>query len=115
MICAEKSFSDYRTEESARFYLNRYFAPSGVPEEVFLSQRYIDLCLRTDVLSGTQRAYGAMEGVAKFADSEENAHSVSKDVRFVVKILDKMSRVVPQELSMGMLLAHLEIIEGLNV
>lgn len=115
MICAEKSFADYRTEESARFYLKRYFSPLGVPEEIYLSRRYVDLCLNTDVLSGTERAYGAMEGHEKFMDSVDNAHSVSKDVRFVVKVLDRMSRLVPQELSMGMLLAHLEIIEGLVV
>lgn len=115
MICADKSFSNYRTEESARFYLRRYFGGMGVPEELYLAQRYIDLCLSTDVLSGTERAYRAMEGHDRFIDSEESAHSVSKDVRFVVKVLDRMSRFVPQELSMGMLLSHLEIIEGLTI
>lgn len=115
MICADKSFANYRTEESARFYLKRYFNFFGVPEEKCTSQRYVDMCLSTDVLSGTQRAYEAMAGHERFRDSEESTHSISRDVRFVVKTLAVMSRLVPQELSMGMLLAHLEIIEGLTL
>jgi hypothetical protein len=115
MLCTEKYFKNYRTEEAARFYLKRYFSSTEAPEEVYLSQRYVDLCINTDVLSGTTKAYGAMAGQERFKDSKENAHSIGKDVRVVIKILDRMSRVVPQELSMGMLLSHLEILEDLQI
>jgi len=115
MLCAEKHFKNYRTEEAARFYLKRYFSSTEAPEEVYLAQRYVDLCMNTDVLSGTAKAYGAMEGRERFKDSKDNAHSISKDVRVVIKILDRMSRLVPQELSMGMLLSHLEILEDIQI
>ena len=101
--------------EYASFYIARYFAPKNIPESVFCDPKYADLCLKTDVFSGMQRAYAAMATSEKFRESPDSCHPIEKDVRFVIKTLSSMSKIVPQELSMGMLLAHLEIIEGLSV
>lgn len=104
-----------RTKEFVEFHLKRYFSKMGVSEGLSASQRYVDMCLFADVASGMAAAYSAIAESGKFSAADEYECSIERDVRFVIKILEKMSRSVPQEISPGMLLAHLELVEGMSV
>lgn len=105
--------SEYEMRDFAKFYIKRYF--SEIPEEVVLDSKYVDLCLRTDISSGMKRAYDSMKNSGRFKDDPDVVHPIEKDVKYVIKTLGLMSKKVPQELSAGMLLMHLEIIEGIEL
>jgi hypothetical protein len=98
----------------ANFYIKLYFSSYGIPESSFSDPKYADICLNTDICSGMHKAYKAMSYSDKFRESSDSTHPIEKDVRFVIKTLARMSKIVPQELSAGMLLVHLEILEGLS-
>lgn len=98
----------------AKFYIDRYFSALGVPESIFSNPKYVGMCLDMDIRSAMEKAYAAMERSGRF-DDEGSSHPIERDVRFVIRTLEAMSRVVPQEFSAGMLLAHLEIVEGIAI
>lgn len=86
----------------------------GVPEHVYDHPKYLDMCVSTDICSGMDRAYQAMERSGKFAE-DGSTHPIERDIRWVVNTLQVMSRIIPKEFSTGILLMHLEIIEGIPV
>lgn len=93
-------------------YIENYFKDKSVPEEVNLfSPKYINMCLEMNICDAVDMAYESMATSGLFdADSEDNA--IEPDVRLVIGILRRMKPLVPQEFSAGMLLMHLEILEG---
>jgi hypothetical protein len=102
---------DVKSRAMARFSIQKYFSHIGFFDESLLSEKYIDLCMETDMCSGADRAYKCM---SNFFNEDESFCPIEKDVRFVIKLLYKMSKIIPQEFSAGILLMHLEIVEGLN-
>lgn len=74
----------------------------------------MDLCLNTDICSGVDKAYEAIKNSSMFSEGNDEFCPIEKDVRFVIKILQGMSRLVPQEFSAGILLMHLELIEKID-
>lgn len=102
-----------RRRDFAQSCIRRYFSSKSVPESDFSDPKYLDLCLETDTCSAMDKAYKAMSRTSRFKD--DGSHPVEKDVRFVIKTLEGMSKVVPQEFSAGILLMHLEIIEKISL
>lgn len=94
-------------------YISNYFKDKNIPNDVDLvSSKYIDLCINTNICDGADMAYKALERSGRF-DSTSSDHSISEDIRFVIRILSQMKRHVPQEFSAGVLLMHLELVEGI--
>jgi hypothetical protein len=115
-VLSEKS-DDLRNRRSLErmlpMYIRNYFQDKEIPAGVDItSQKYIDLCIDTNMCDASDRAYSALAESGRFQDSDD--HSISEDIRFVIAILAKMKRHVPQEFSAGMLLMHLELVEGLS-
>lgn len=106
MDCVTKSRS------MAKSSIRNYFSSLGFFRDELLSEHYVDLCMDTDICSGADRAYKCMEGLF---EGDESFCPIEKDVKFVIRLLEKMSRLVPQEFSAGILLMHLEVVEGLRV
>lgn len=102
-----------RRRDFAKSCISRYFYSKNVPECEFSDPKYLDLCLKVDTCTAMDRAYEAMARTSRFKD--DGSHPVERDVRFVIKTLEGMSRVIPQEFSAGILLMHLEIIEKISV
>jgi hypothetical protein len=96
-------------------YIKSYFSGKQVPSGAdVLSLEYIDMVMSTDICTGVDKAYEAMRACGKF-DTSSSEHTISEDIRFVVKTLSQIKRVAPQEYSGGMLLMHLDLLEGVKL
>lgn len=96
-------------------YINNYFSDKNVSVDAnLLSPKYIDMCIRTNICDGVDKAYEVIERSGKF-ETSSSEHSISEDIRFVIKTLGQIKKHVPQEFAAGMLLMHLEIIEGISL
>ena len=101
-------------ERMVPMYIRNYFKDKGISTDVDItSQKYIDLCIDTNMCDASDRVYKVLAESGRFQKSQDD-HSIGEDIRFVIGILAKMKRHVPQEFSAGMLLMHLELVEGLS-
>lgn len=97
-----------------RFYISNYFKDKVSFNSVDLfSPKYIDLCINTNICDGVDKAYEFIEKSGKF-ETSSSEHSISEDIRLVIKLLAQIKNYVPQEFSAGILLMHLEILEGVK-
>ena len=96
-------------------YIKKYFSdkPSPCGKDV-LSPEYVDMVMGTDICSGVDLAYEAMQACGKF-DTSSSDHTIGEDIRFVIKTLFQIKRSAPQEYSGGILLMHLDILEGVRL
>lgn len=94
-------------------HISNYFRDMDLPEGADIHDpKWVDLCLDTGICEAVDMAYAAMAATGMYK-SRDNA--LDDDVLLVVSILRWIRRsCVPQELSAGMLLMHLEIVEGLK-
>ena len=100
-------------EQIVPTYILNYFSDKSVPDHInLLSPKYIDLCIDKDLCSGIDLAYSALEKSGRF-ESSSSEHSIGEDIRFIIKILGGIKKFAPKEFSAGILLMHLEIIEGI--
>lgn len=99
-------------ERIVSLYISNYFNDKEVPFHIdIFSPKYIDMCISTNICDAVDKAYKAMEICGKF-DTASSDHTIAEDIRFVIKTLAQIKKFVPQEYSAGILLMHLEIIEG---
>ncbi|NBT57189.1 hypothetical protein EBT16_00235 [bacterium] len=107
-VGADRQFLDHTVSR----YIENYFRDKAVPEGVDLfSPKYINMCLTMDICRAADMAYEAIARCGLMGeDSGDNA--IEPDVKLVIGILRRMKPLVPQEFSAGMLLMHLEILEG---
>lgn len=102
-------------ERIVQIYIINYFSEKGIENHAdLISPKYINLCIDTDMCTGVDRAYKAIEKSGRF-ETSSSEHSISEDIRFVIKTLGQIKHFVPQEFSAGMLLMHLEFIEGISL
>ena len=100
-------------EKIVPIYILNYFNDKNIFNEELISPKYIDLCIDTNICDGVDKAYLAMEKSGKF-DTNSSEHMISEDIRFVIKTLNNIKKFVPQEFSAGVLLMHLEFVEGIK-
>jgi len=101
-------------ERIIAIYIVNYFQDKNVYISKMILPKYIDLCIKTDICMGVNAAYKAMKKSGKFEVSSSE-HSISEDIRYVIKTLGQIKKFVPQEFSAGILLMHLEFIEGIEL
>ena len=113
MNCMETSLPRRDMEKIAAFHIRNYFSDKSVPCEVDLySQRYVDTVLGNDICNGVDVAYAAMDRHGMFPEPSNGGHVIEDDIRYVIRTLRAIRHRVPQEFSAGILLMHLEIMEG---
>lgn len=95
-------------------FILRYFAGKDVPQDAITEDRYLDMVVDTNICDGVDRAYEAMARSGKFRSSEDE-HVIGEDIRYVIKTLRQIRRVVPAEFAAGVLLMHLEFVEGVKL
>ena len=110
--CQEIGIEQQLLEQAVSRYIENYFRDKAVPDGVDLfSPKYINMCLVMDICPAADMAYEAIARCGLMGeDSGDNA--IEPDVKLVIGILRRMKSLVPQEFSAGMLLMHLEILEG---
>lgn len=108
---AERSF----IEISAARHIVSYFRDLSVPPEVNLvDKKYVNLCIDSNICDAVDSAYKSMRSKGMLQESCGDG-TIGEDVRFVVRLLREIRiKCIPQEFSAGILLMHLEIMEGLS-
>jgi hypothetical protein len=104
-----------RSEQNVRRHILQYFSDVQVPAGVdILSRRYLDMCLESDTCGAVDAAYRSMKAQNRFQGSCGDG-TMGEDVRLVIRLLKGIrAKCVPQEFSPGILLMHLEILEGIQ-
>lgn len=94
-------------------HIRSYFGDADLPEGVDLEDpKWVDLCIRTGICDAVDMAYAAMAKTGRYRTRD---NCLDDDVLLVVSILRCIRRsCVPQEFSAGILLMHLELLEGLS-
>ena len=102
-------------------YLNQYFLDKvmfiggKIPEQLLRSEKRISLVLNTTICDAVDLAY---KKLLHFFPSETQLKrdELARDTRMVLSILKEISMArIPKELAGGMLLLHLEMIEGIPI
>lgn len=115
--CAEEVGRAERSilEVSAAKHIVNYFRGLAVPEGVKLfDKRYVDMCVDSNICDAVDLAYKSMRSSGVHQGSCGDG-TIGEDVRLVVRLLREIRiKCIPQEFSAGILLMHLEIMEGLS-
>lgn len=101
-------------ERIISIYILNYFQDKNKYSPRMILPKYINLCIETDICNGVNKAYKAIEKSGRF-ETSDSEHSISEDIRYVIKTLGQIKKFVPQEFSAGVLLMHLEFIEGIEL
>jgi len=67
---------------------------------------YTDLIIQTSVSDGVNKGYMLIE---------ESDLIIDDEIKYMIKLISKISKYVPQEFVGGMILMHLELIEGMEI
>lgn len=104
-----------RKERAATHYISSYFAGVEVPEHFdILSRKYVEMCVNMNICDAVDAAYAALKSSGRL-QSECGDGTISEDVRFMIKTLKLLrKKCIPQEFSAGILMMHLEILEGMS-
>ncbi len=94
-----------------------YYCGGEIPHHLLVAKKRISLVLDCTFDEAMSVAYEAMEADLTSEDDEYiAAGGVSPDIKKLVDVLHEMARYgVPQELSNGMLILHLELCMGVDV
>lgn len=104
--------SENYLDKKIKKYMYAYFEDKATAEDIeIFSKKYINKCLSEDICSAVDKAYLMMKRDGRF---QENISPIGEDVRFVIKILNKIRRTVPKEYCAGVFLMHLDLIENIN-
>jgi hypothetical protein len=97
--------------------IGNYFSNKKICDSRVLDlPNYADIVLRTTVSDGVLKAYKVMEQNGFLSDgSRSNNRDISEDIRYMIDLIRSIQRTVPQEFVGGMILLHLELVEGLKV
>jgi hypothetical protein len=94
-------------------FISAYFEDKDIPIGVDLFQNhYVDMVLDTNVCNGVDVAYAALARSGRF-ETTSSDHLISEDIRYVIKTLSQIRKMVPAEFAAGVLLMHIELVEGI--
>ena len=80
----------------------------------FKNEKRISLVLNSDVCSGIDRAYAALDPLYSSEKVEDKKEQVPEYYPLVKSVMDNIHRYhVPKEFAGGILCLHLELVEGI--
>jgi DNA-binding transcriptional regulator YhcF (GntR family) len=85
-----------------------------IPLSILELPHYTDLIVKTTVSDGVNKAYEIMEDNG-FVLSKQSNLITDDEIKYMVKLIEKISKWVPQEFVGGMILMHIELVEGMEV
>jgi hypothetical protein len=75
---------------------------------------YTNLLIKTGFSDAIQHAYELMADNG-FMQGESSGDNLSEDVKYMLDLMKKIQKWVPKEFVGGMILMHLELIEGIEI
>jgi hypothetical protein len=112
-------FSDFELEEIknlSKKCIKKYFqdkisfSGNQIDSKLILKHKYIDLVMKTNIITAVDLAYSLIK---KNEFNSNFIDIVNDDVRYVVGLIHQIQKTIPQEFVGGILLMHLELIEGI--
>lgn len=103
----KKAMSNY-------FYDKELHNGDPIDVSLFELSHYTNLVMNTNIIDGVNNAYKIIED-NQFINTDESFGSIEKDVVYMIDLIKNIQRRVPQDFVGGMILMHLELVEGLEV
>lgn len=96
-------------------HISNYFNGLDLPEGFDpCDRKYVNLCLETNICDAADFAYEAIAKSGRFKSTCQEG-MVAEDVLLVIGILRSIRmKAIPQEFASGILLMHLEFLEGIK-
>lgn len=107
------NLESFKSKNIAKSCIEKYFGNKVLLFDL-TKEKYVNLCMEADICTATDKAYEAIKRHSLF-ENDNSFSPIDKDVRFVISILKKISKVVPQEYSAGIFLMHLQFIEKISI
>lgn len=110
--------TDFAKLAIQNYFANKpYYCGGPIPPHLLTARKRVDLVLDCTFDKAMTIAYEALEEGLTDDDYEYiDAGGVSPDIKNAISVLHGMARAgVPQELSNGMLILHLELVQGVDV
>jgi len=86
-----------------------------IPNSLLELSYYSSLVFNTTVSDGVLKAYFLMEECNFLSSDEICQNSIGEEIRYMIDLLSDIQRRVPQEFVGGMILMHLELVEGIEI
>lgn len=83
-----------------------------ITEDLLELPYYSSLIMKTSASNGVLKAYELMQDNF-FMQGDNN--SIGEDIKYMIYLIRNIQKCVPQELVGGMILMHLELIEGIEI
>lgn len=97
------------------YFLNKFLHNGKKISKEILDLSYYSLLLfNTTVSDGVNKAYFLMEE-NNFLNENDEESSIGKEIRYMINLISNIHKKVPQEFVGGMILMHLELIEGIEI
>ena len=109
-----------KVRELAKKCLERYFEGksrydgSKINLNTLSDSLFVELMIKTDISNAVDKAYKIIEK-NDFCCCEDNGKTLPEDITYVVSLIHKIQKIVPQDFVGGTLLIHLNLIEGLSL
>jgi uncharacterized glyoxalase superfamily protein PhnB len=84
-----------------------------IPVQILKNERRISLVLNSDVSSGIDKAYSALEASSNIIRKKAGKEQIPEHYMIVKSVLDSIYKSrIPKEFAGGILCMHLELVEG---
>jgi hypothetical protein len=102
--------------------IKNYFLDKVMHDDQEIKDSLLELPYYTDLLFNTSMADGVLKGYKLIEDNNfigldciEDQNSISEDIRYMINLIRNIQKYIPQEFVGGMILMHLELVEGMEI
>lgn len=103
----KKAMSNY-------FHDKKLHNGNPIDSYIFELPHYTNLVINTNIIDGVRNAYKIIED-NQFIYLDEFSGPIEQDVIYMINLIRQIHKRVPQDFVGGIILMHLELIEGLEV
>jgi len=102
--------------------IKNYFLDKVMHDDQEIKDSLLELPYYTDLLFNTTMTDGVLKGYKLIEDNNfigldciEDQNSISEDIRYMINLIRNIQKYIPQEFVGGMILMHLELVEGMEI
>lgn len=86
-----------------------------ISTEILELSFYSSLVFNTSVSDGVLKGYFLMEDNNFLLENQEDQNSIGGEIKYMINLIRNIQRKIPQEFVGGMILMHLELVEGIEI
>lgn len=107
-------------EPVIKICINNYFSDKflhdgrKIPKELLDLSYYSSLLFNTSISDGVLKAYFLIEENNFLVEKIKDDQAISEEIRYMINLIRNIQKIIPQEFVGGMILMHLELIEGIE-